>query len=232
MKNLNKNYIFLNFLLLAGAIFLFAPVNKAEAADYGCIKYGLCTNITADDEMESRRECGKFCGTFLGPDCEATPVPCFDPGGPLYGCIKDGVCENIEANDSMEAARECGKFCKTFLGPSCKIASKPCPAPEKPGPLAGATLDKLKELAKASTNKANFSEPTDLINRAIRILMAFIGSIALVLYIFAGFMWMTASGNAEKVTKAKTTMVWTTLGVLMMLASYMLASFLFKSLGV
>ncbi len=91
------------------------------------------------------------------------------------------------------------------------------------------SLAELKRYAK-SLNKAKFSGPVDVISRFINMLLAFIGSISLVLYIFAGFLWMTASGNAEKVTKAKSIMVWTTLGVVVMLASYMLVSFIFDSL--
>ena len=96
---------------------------------------------------------------------------------------------------------------------------------------AGKTSAGLQSDARVALNRANLKSPVDFINRAIRILMAFIGSISLVLYIWSGFLWMTASGNAEQVTKAKSIMVWTTLGVGMMLASYVLASFLFKSLG-
>lgn len=80
-------------------------------------------------------------------------------------------------------------------------------------------------------NPAKITKPAQLISRFINMLLAFIGSISLVLYIFAGFLWMTASGNAEKVTKAKSIMVWTTLGVVVMLASYVLVSFVFNSLG-
>lgn len=105
------------------------------------------------------------------------------------------------------------------------------PAPEKLGPLAGTSLEALKEQAK-SLNKANFSGPVDIINRAIKILMAFIGSISLVLYIYAGILWMTARGESQTIERARKTTIWTTLGVVVMLASYMLVSFIFKSLGV
>jgi uncharacterized membrane protein len=57
----------------------------------------------------------------------------------------------------------------------------------------------------------------------------FIGSIVLVMYIFGGFLWMTASGNSEQVDKAKKILVWSSLGVVAMLASYVLVTFLFKT---
>lgn len=88
----------------------------------------------------------------------------------------------------------------------------------------------LQSDAASRLNPAGITDPAKLVGRFIKILLAFIGSISLVLYIVAGFLWMTASGNTEKVTKAKSIMVWTTLGVVVMLASYMLVSFVFSAI--
>lgn len=96
---------------------------------------------------------------------------------------------------------------------------------------AGTSVEGLKSDAFSRLNPARINNPAGLVNRAIQGLMAFIGSISLVLYIYSGFLWMTASGSSEQVGKAKSILVWTTLGVVVMLSSYMLASFLFKSLG-
>ena len=85
----------------------------------------------------------------------------------------------------------------------------------------------LQAVASQSLNPAGLTKPTDLIGRAIRLLMAFIGSISLILYIWSGILWMTAAGNAERTGKAKTIMMWTTLGLLVMLSSYVLVNFVF-----
>ena len=67
---------------------------------------------------------------------------------------------------------------------------------------------------------------------AINILhpVAVLGSLTLLLYIYAGFMWMTASGNAERAEGAKRMLVWTTLGLAGILASYIITNFLFRIL--
>jgi chorismate mutase len=96
-------------------------------------------------------------------------------------------------------------------------------------PSAGKSIEDLQKQAD-SLNKLGIVEPSQLVGRFIKILLAFIGSISLVLYIYAGILWMMASGASERVDKAKKILVWTTLGVVVMLASYMLASFIFKSL--
>jgi len=90
---------------------------------------------------------------------------------------------------------------------------------------AGISTDQLKNEA-ASLNKAGFSTPAEVVGRAIKILMAFIGSLTLVLFIWAGILWMTAAGNSERLEKAKKVLVWTTLGLLVMLASYLLVDFI------
>ena len=76
-------------------------------------------------------------------------------------------------------------------------------------------------------NKLNFKTPQEIIGQAIRILLSFIGSIGLIFYIYAGILWMTAAGNSEQVTKAKQVLVWTTLGIAMMLLSYIVIKLVF-----
>lgn len=95
----------------------------------------------------------------------------------------------------------------------------------------GKLAKELKSDAASRLNPAGLTVPAKLIGRFIKMLTAFIGSIALVLYIYAGILWMTARGHSERLEVARKTMVWTTLGVVVMLASYMLVSFVFKSLG-
>lgn len=73
--------------------------------------------------------------------------------------------------------------------------------------------------------------PSGLLSKVIDALLAFIGSIALVLYIYAGFMWMSAAGNVDKVTKAKNVLVWTTLGAVAMGASYMMVKIVLDRIG-
>ncbi|HLD60530.1 MAG TPA: pilin, partial [Patescibacteria group bacterium] len=70
-----------------------------------------------------------------------------------------------------------------------------------------------------------------LIGQVIRVLTAFMGSILLVLYIYAGVLWMTAAGNSEQVDKAKQIFVWSTLGIVVVLGSYIIADFIFTGSG-
>jgi hypothetical protein len=85
----------------------------------------------------------------------------------------------------------------------------------------------------ASTlNQTKFHDATEVIGQLIKILLSFIGSIALALYIWAGLLWMTAAGSSERIEKARSILVWTTFGVAIMLASYFIVDFVFTTLNV
>jgi len=95
---------------------------------------------------------------------------------------------------------------------------------------AGPNVSELKQAA-LQLNKMDIGEPADLFARAINAMMAFMGSIALILYIYAGFIWMSAGGAAEKITKAKNILIWTSLGAVAMGAGYMIVRTVLERIG-
>lgn len=71
----------------------------------------------------------------------------------------------------------------------------------------------------------------DVIGRIVRAFLGILGSISLVIFIYAGFMLLTSMGNPEKIKKGQQTMVWASLGILVVFASYTLLSFIFSAFG-
>lgn len=70
--------------------------------------------------------------------------------------------------------------------------------------------------------------PTDLlevIGTIINVLLGLLGIIFLLLTIYAGFLWMTASGNEEKVEKAIGILKTSIIGLIITLAAYSIAGF-------
>ena len=67
--------------------------------------------------------------------------------------------------------------------------------------------------------------PQTFIGDVIRAILGIVGSLALALFIYGGFLWMTAAGNAEQVTKGKNTLIWATLGLIIIFSSYALVRF-------
>jgi hypothetical protein len=222
--------------ILSLAIFLLVPIDRVEAKEWHCTindRLKTCLNINVDYETQAEQKCADFCTSkSIQPvNCNLALYTCPDLNKDYRCELQDKSCVDMRALDDNDAEQKCKKICsdKGQKGGVCNYALYACPKAGNAGPLAGASVDALKAQA-GSLNKLGITDIPQLISRFINLLMAFIGSIALALYIYSGFLWMTASGNSEQTGKAKTTMVWTTLGVVMMLASYMVASFIFNAI--
>lgn len=66
---------------------------------------------------------------------------------------------------------------------------------------------------------------TDLIASGIRVVLGFIGVVAVVIILAGGLKWMTAAGNDEKVKSAKKLIVSGIIGLIITLSAYAIASF-------
>ena len=72
---------------------------------------------------------------------------------------------------------------------------------------------------------------TTVIGRIISVVLGTLGVILLVIMIYAGFLWMTAGGNADQVEKAKKWMINGVVGLIIVLASYAITAFIVNALG-
>lgn len=70
-----------------------------------------------------------------------------------------------------------------------------------------------------------------VIGRAINIVLGFLGIVLLCLFLYAGFLWMTAGGDEEKVKKAKSLILNAVVGYLIIGAAYALTGFVLDSLA-
>jgi len=64
----------------------------------------------------------------------------------------------------------------------------------------------------------------------INVALGLLGIIAVVIFVYAGFLWMTAAGNDEQVTKAKTMMIQSVVGMAIILSAYAIVNFVVVSL--
>lgn len=71
---------------------------------------------------------------------------------------------------------------------------------------------------------------TLMIARIIRAFFGLLGIVAVGLIVWAGFVWMTAGGNEEKVGQAKKMIINATIGLAVILLSFAIASFIVSSL--
>ncbi len=70
-----------------------------------------------------------------------------------------------------------------------------------------------------------------IIGRIIQFVLGLTGVIALVMFIYGGFLWMTAAGSSSRVEQAKKTLVWSTLGIIAIFSAYALVNLVISALS-
>ncbi|MFH1766506.1 MAG: Ig-like domain-containing protein [Patescibacteria group bacterium] len=68
-----------------------------------------------------------------------------------------------------------------------------------------------------------------VIGRIIRVILGVLGIILLGVLIYAGYLWMTAGGSDERITKAKKILINGTIGLIFILASFAITTFVISS---
>lgn len=89
-------------------------------------------------------------------------------------------------------------------------------------------IDALKSSA-GELNKLGGISLSGLIGRLIGIAMGIIGTIALLVLIYGGLLWMTARGNSGQVEKSQKTLLWGGVGLIVILTAYAIVSFVFQA---
>ncbi len=75
-----------------------------------------------------------------------------------------------------------------------------------------------------------YRDPRETTARIIRSALSLIGMIFMALSLYAGFLWMTAGGEEENITKAKGILKASIIGLIIILAAYSLTNFIFYRL--
>ncbi len=80
----------------------------------------------------------------------------------------------------------------------------------------------------AAFEQTGISRPRDLrytIANLVRVALGFVGIILLILTLYAGFLWFSARGNEEQVTKAKAVLKNSVIGLVIIMLSYSITLF-------
>lgn len=84
----------------------------------------------------------------------------------------------------------------------------------------------------AGLDKTGPASLPDFVGNVLGTALSFIGVLFFALMVFGGFMWMTARGNDEQTKKAMSTITAAVIGLVIVLSSYTITTFVFKSVGV
>lgn len=92
--------------------------------------------------------------------------------------------------------------------------------------------DELDPIAEVYDTEGDVDTGTfgEVVARIIKIALGLLGVIFIALIIYAGFIWMTSTGNEEQISKAKKIMVSSIIGVVIILAAYIITVFVIDSL--
>jgi len=80
-------------------------------------------------------------------------------------------------------------------------------------------------------NPLGVSTVPEVISRLIKIMLGLVGTVSLVVFIYAGFLWITAQGKPDQINKGKQAMIWAVVGILVVFSSYAILKYVFDVLS-
>jgi len=81
-------------------------------------------------------------------------------------------------------------------------------------------------------NPIGTTDITQIFGNLIKVSLGILGSLALLVFIYGGFVWLTSAGSSDKVQKGTTAMVWAVMGIVVIFASYAIINVILQGLGV
>ncbi len=96
------------------------------------------------------------------------------------------------------------------------------------GNLIGEQLEPVKDIYGQDDVSSNTL--AESISNIVKIALGFLGIIFLVLILYAGFTWMTAAGNDDKISKAKGIISAAVIGVAIVVCAYIITYFVIDNL--
>jgi hypothetical protein len=73
-------------------------------------------------------------------------------------------------------------------------------------------------------------DPRAIVASVIRVILGFLGIVAVVIILLGGFKWMTAGGNKDKVSEARKLIISGVVGLVIIMAAFGIAQFVINSL--
>ena len=89
--------------------------------------------------------------------------------------------------------------------------------------------DTLKDNLQTTTGLGE-RDPRDIAASVIRVILGFLGIVAVIIILLGGFKWMTAGGNEDKVGEAKKLITAGIIGLVIIVAAFAIATFVLNSL--
>lgn len=109
-----------------------------------------------------------------------------------------------------------------MAAPTMSVAYTPGEVPALDNPLQNLTVQ--------GSDQSATKKLSAYTGGAIQVVLSIVGSISLVIFIYAGIRYMLARGNAEEAKAAGKIMAWAAAGLFIIFGSYVILDFIFKAL--
>ncbi len=90
--------------------------------------------------------------------------------------------------------------------------------------LALLLLVPIQVAAAPLTDPLNYIGVNGLAARLIGVILSVVGSIALLMFIWGGFQWLSSAGEPDRVKKGKETLKWAVIGLAVILMAYVMVN--------
>lgn len=192
------------------------PVSRAP----GCYCDGTLVEMICADEGDCRVRCPLA--------TTATCVPGYVPPALLDpGCYCDGTLARAM---SCATTADCASICGTRT-PSCSPGySEPSVTPGSVT-LPTGTPPPTVHLENPLGGDSGETSVPRIIGNIVKTILAVVGALALGMFVYGGFTWLTSGGSADKIQKGKDILMWAVIGLVVIFSSYTLVDFLLKAFG-
>ena len=229
---------FTSLLLFTAGIAL-APLTAAayapDCSDFvtTCAKAGSGDYTVINDVCASFETSVPSCDTTVGGkpqhySCCRTTAGCKDT------CVTSDKCVS---SDTQIAEDKSGLDCP--IGETCcAFTPKPSASTEAAKEGAGAATPTYKTEAPLKTgNPYGYVPPlgnltlNQIVGRIIQAVLPIIGALFLVMFLYGGFLWMTAGGEEKQVLKARQTLAQAFIGMMIVIGAYIIVFNIINLLG-
>jgi hypothetical protein len=177
---------------------------KTKTACSNCVATADCA--AADQTTDTCSEAGKVC---CKPKCAAD-------------MCKESCTGSFKADTSKSVA-------------DCPAGKKICCKVESSGgdnqPPAGGGTTESASFPLAPLSPIGDIDIATLIGLIIKGVLGIVGSIALLMFVYGGFLMLVSQGDAAKVKKGKDALIWAAAGLVVIFGSYIFVSFILAGLS-
>lgn len=214
------------------------------------VKKGACASFcggstaTALKGATNKNCCCSAGSSASGGSSGAAAAPATPPS---ENCTDRGGarCDNIPGAKRIIKNRGTGKSCTTICKENdpndirvCTMADTATQTVCCCGPLNSTYSGGGALLSCTTTNgvqKCDFASAIgggiqSIAGNIIKAVIGIVGSLALLMFVWGGFLWLSAAGDEERIKKGSSTMVWATIGMAAIFGAYAIARFIIEGL--